>query len=467
MERPHGLPDFEAWREKAREALRRGLRPEHAQWDSSSLNLFSPESQGAPVEHPFAPREFLELAESVARARDEDRWDLLYRLIYRLNHGERHLLNDSVDPDVHRAETLAKSVRRDIHKMHAFVRFKRAPGPKEHYVAWHRPEHLILELAAPFFVRRFGDKPWSIWTPEASAHWDLSKLQFDRGIPQSEFQLQDPFDEVWKTYYKSIYNPARLKIKMMKSELSPKYWESLPEASVIRDLIRDTPKRLQQMSASTKLLAKPPADASLTELRLRAKACRLCPFSERAHQTVFGEGPEGARLMIVGEQPGDQEDQQGRPFVGPAGELLEQALEKAGLRREELYLTNAVKHFKWTPSGPQGKTRLHQKASGEEMHACKPWLEAEIARVRPHVILALGVTAATSLYGRLVKIQEERIHPHLESALAPILMVSWHPSAILRASSRKEELSKMADLIGDLRAAAEAASATEVLSRSS
>ena len=352
------------------------------------------------------PKEFLDLAENVACARDEKKWNLLYRLVYRLNHENKHLLKISVDGDVRQAEILEKSVRRDIHKMHAFVRFKRVDiEGTETYLAWHQPEHPCLELAAPFFVRRFGDKPWSIFTPEISAHWNLEELLFSEGLEQHEFSHRDEFDDVWKTYYRAIFNPARIKIKAMTAEMPVKFWSSMPEAEVIRDLLREAPNRLQTMAAAPQFLAHPPVHANWDELASAAQNCDACPLAGHATQTVFGEGSKTAEIMIVGEQPGDEEDLQGRVFVGPAGQVLNQALNRAGLDREQLYLTNAVKHFKYEY---YGKARLHKRASGAEQHACRPWLEAELAQVRPKLIIALGVTAATMLYGKVVKVQAER-----------------------------------------------------------
>ncbi|WP_413569012.1 UdgX family uracil-DNA binding protein [Bdellovibrio sp. HCB117] len=445
---------FESWRLKARDLLIKGVPPNQTYWDESpSLFSFEETALFAPVPHPKVPKEFMELAEAVACARDPERWALLYRLLFRLNHENQNLLNIVVDEDVHKAKLLAKSVRHDIHKMHAFVRFKKADiDGVETYVAWHKPEHLILPLASPFFVRRFGDKPWSIFTPDGSAHWNLQSLSFSEGMPQNEFDHEDPFDEVWKTYYRSIFNPARLKIKMMKAEMSPKYWSSLPETEIIHELIRNTPKRLQDMAEAPRFKAEVPKTSSWEELRTAALSCKACPIAQQANHTVFGEGPLQADLMIVGEQPGDEEDLAGKVFIGPAGQILSQALALAGIDRESIYVTNAVKHFKWT-QGTESKARIHKKASGAEMHACKPWLESEIALVKPKVILALGVTAGTALYGRLVQIQSERNKVNTSSAFAKSLTISWHPSAILRAFNDDDREQKMKDLVEDLKKA--------------
>lgn len=445
-------PDFDWWREKARAYLLEGIPPEQTDWEEAPrLFLDTPGSGRKPVSRPVASAEFLELAQNVACARNPERWALLYRLIYRLQHENPNLLHIQVDADVSKAFNLDKSVRRDIHKMHAFVRFKKHEvDGQDTYIAWHRPEHLILKQAAAFFVRRFGDKAWSIFTPDLSAHWNLKELFFTEGCAQHEVETRDPFDEVWKTYYRSIFNPARLKIKAMRAEMPPKYWESLPEAEIIRDLIRESPERLNQMSQEIRYQAKPPTNVSWDVLRDAALSCLSCPLAEKAQRTVFGDGNLSAKMMIVGEQPGDEEDRVGLPFQGPAGQLLDQALAAAGLQRSDLYLTNAVKHFKWTGTE---KARVHKRASGAEMHACKPWLEAEIQGIRPRLILALGVTASTALFGRLVKIQDERGRVFTDLHYAPWMLVSWHPAAILRSFSEDEKRKRFADLVSDLRQA--------------
>jgi DNA polymerase len=195
-----------------------------------------------------------------------------------------------------------------------------------------------------------------------------------------------------------------------------------------------------------------PSRLSLTALREAATDCRGCPLWRTATQTVFGEGRKAARLMLVGEQPGDREDLEGRPFVGPAGQLLDEALEDAGIDRADAYLTNAVKHFKWTP---RGKRRIHQKPNAAEIAACRPWLDAEIAVVKPRVLVCLGATAAQTLLGRGVRVTKDRGRP-LESELAPVAFATVHPSSILRApdaTSRERERDLFVD---DLRVAAAA-----------
>lgn len=448
--------DFKSWREKARTFVAEGIHPDQISWNQKELSLFtmpaSVQKNKVPLNPEFkVPPELLPLLESVSYARDEDRWTLMYRILFRLCFENRDLLKISIDPDIHRAELLQKSVRHDIHKMHAFVRFKKSMIDNEDvYVAWHKPEHLIVRPGTEFFARRFGDKRWSIFTPDESAHWDLKKLTFGPGMPQRDFQTRDNWDEVWKTYYKSIFNPARIKIKMMKSEMAPKYWSSMPETALIHELVREAPKVLQKMAENINTSAVVDPRLSLSELRAQAASCTACPLYAKATQTVFGVGPEDATIMIVGEQPGDQEDQSGNPFVGPAGEILTHALNQAGIQKESVYITNAVKHFKWIP---HKNMRLHQKPSGPEMHACKPWLEAEIKKIKPQVIIALGATAATAIIGKLPKIKDERGQVITTLACAPHVVISWHPSTILRSSDQADAAEKTQQLIDDLKLA--------------
>jgi uracil-DNA glycosylase len=195
-----------------------------------------------------------------------------------------------------------------------------------------------------------------------------------------------------------------------------------------------------------------PSRLSLKALREAADGCRACPLWRTGTQTVFGEGRKAARLLLVGEQPGDREDLAGRPFVGPAGRLLDEALEEAGIDRADAYVTNAVKHFKWEP---RGKRRIHQKPNASEIAACRPWLEAELAVVEPRVLVCLGATAAQALLGRGVRVTRDRGRP-LESELAPVAFATVHPSSILRAPDETSRQRERALFVDDLRVAAAA-----------
>jgi DNA polymerase len=195
-----------------------------------------------------------------------------------------------------------------------------------------------------------------------------------------------------------------------------------------------------------------PPRRSLTALREAAAGCRACPLWRTGTQTVFGEGRKAARLFLVGEQPGDREDEIGRPFVGPAGRLLDEALAEAGIERDDAYLTNVVKHFKWQA---RGKRRIHQKPNASEIAACRPWVEAELSVVSPRVLVCLGATAAQALLGRSVRVTRDRGRP-LESTYAPLAFATVHPSSILRAPDDESRRRERQLFVDDLRVAAAA-----------
>jgi uracil-DNA glycosylase len=190
-----------------------------------------------------------------------------------------------------------------------------------------------------------------------------------------------------------------------------------------------------------------PENPTLPKLREAAAGCRACPLWQTGTQTVFGEGSEAAQVMLVGEQPGDQEDKQGKPFVGPAGRILDEALELAGIDRGTTYVTNAVKHFKWEA---RGKRRIHAKPTWSEQMACRPWLEAELAVVQPRVLVCLGATASQSLLGKQFRVTKER-GKWLESDLAEHVTATIHPSAILRQRDDESRHRELATFVGDLK----------------
>ena len=206
-------------------------------------------------------------------------------------------------------------------------------------------------------------------------------------------------------------------------------------------------KRIQQTAAP--LI---PENPDIPKLREAAAGCRACDLWKTGTQTVFGEGGPKPRVILVGEQPGDQEDLQGHPFVGPAGRILDKALEEAGIDRTEIYVTNAVKHFKWEP---RGKRRIHKKPNTLEITACKPWIESEIEVLHPDVIVCLGATAAQALLGRQFRVTQDR-GKWIESPLAPLVMATVHPSSILRSPDSETRRAEMAHFIADLRPVAEA-----------
>jgi len=213
------------------------------------------------------------------------------------------------------------------------------------------------------------------------------------------------------------------------------------------------PNRKTPMDEKFARPARPPDTTSWSTVREAAKDCEACHLYKRATQTVFGEGPKGATMMLVGEQPGDYEDVAGRPFVGPAGKIMDQALEEAGIERSRVYVTNAVKHFKWEP---RGKRRIHQKPNSREIAACRPWLEAELRIVKPKLVVAMGATAAQTIFGAGFRVTRER-GKVLSSKLAPRVLATVHPSSLLRQPDEASREREYRHFVADLRAALRAA----------
>ena len=456
--------DFKSWRAQARRLLDAEVDPSQVVFscssdDQTSFESLLPSETKKVLHHSYrVPQEFVVQAKSASAFRDPKCWPLFYRILWRLTHEEPQLMQITIDPDIELLTTMVRSVRRDIHKMTAFVRFRELKkldaerNLKTWFVAWHEPDHKILRQAAPFFIERFNGMCFSILTPDASLHWDGLSAEFSAGCTRAQAPRGDDVEALWKIYYASVFNPARIKERAMKNEMAVRYWKNLPEAALIPDLIRNAPARLQEFYKNQVVGVEawmPPAQTrNLESLRLAAQKCRGCTICEKATQTVFGEGPVHASVVVVGEQPGDQEDRQGRPFVGPAGQLLNRALTEAGINREEIYLTNAVKHFKWTASE---RTRLHQKPSSAEIAACKPWLTAELESIAPKILLCLGTSAAQSVLGKAITLREVRGH-WIRSSVCDLTRVTIHPSAILRATDPIEKTKQYDWLVEDLRA---------------
>jgi uracil-DNA glycosylase family protein len=259
---------------------------------------------------------------------------------------------------------------------------------------------------------------------------------------------------LWRTYYRNICNVARINPVVMQREMPQKYWKNLPEATEIGILIRDGLSNFEgrhetsQEKTNTMTKAVKRALADLPSPGEGPQECRRCDLWRHATQAVLGEGPKHARIMLVGEQPGDDEDLKGHPFVGPAGRVLDQALAAAGVERAKVYITNAVKHFKWEP---RGKRRLHKKPDVREIVACNVWLEKEIADIKPTVIVALGASALRALVGASLSIDAAR-QQILTHATGAVIVATYHPSAILRSEADRAEALR-ATLIEDLKRA--------------
>ena len=410
-----------------------------------------------------APRAYMELLRDAICNRAKDRFALLYDVLWRLKHGESELLSRASDRSMAKLALYAKSVRRDIHKMHAFVRFHcKQSDYGELYVAWFEPDHNILERAAPFFVDRFAAMRWIIATPVGTARWDTRDLSFGPAMTKPAPAVDDILDRVWSTYYRTVFNPARMNLRMMTREMPRKYWRNLPEAPLIPELTvkarqrietmdrtPDAPPRFADKIATRTRPELVPADA-FAALRASAARCTACPLHRYATQTVLGEGPLDARLMFVGEQPGDSEDIAGRPFVGPAGQLFNRALSDAGIDRSTVYVTNAVKHFKFEP---RGKRRIHAKPEISEVPICRNWLTQEIDLIGPDLVVALGATAAQSLSGKALAVTKlrggEMKWPDNRRGL-----ITVHPSFLLRLPDPAAKSVEYGKFVDDLRLAA-------------
>jgi DNA polymerase len=345
-------------------------------------------------------------------------------------------------------------VRHDAYRMTQFVRFRKVESaPTDYYIAWHRPDHDVMRVAAPFFVKRFAVLTWSILTPDASAHWNRERLTFGPGVPRQEIPDPDELESLWRTYYASTCNPARINPRAMTAQMPKRFWMQLPEAREITPLLSQASGQAAAMvknsSRSVTAAAFVPDQREWPALAVAARACQGCELHGPATQTVFGVGPKEARIMLVGEQPGDEEDRHGLPFVGPAGTILDQALADARLDRNALYLTNAVKHFRFTPAG---RTRRHQTPRPSHIVACRPWLDAEVALIQPRVIVCLGATAARSLLGYAVRVTEQRgtVIPMKEERR---LLVTIHPAAVLRAANESARKHLYRLLVADLQLA--------------
>ena len=446
--------DFDGWRMAARRFRLAGVEPAQARFlvrgAEASGDLFptGPAEDMSPRrEDAFTvPKAFIEVAREVILHRSEDRFDLLYRLLWRLR-DQPDLMKVVSDRDVADALERARNVSRASHKMKAFVRFRLIDDEDgELYVAWFEPAHRVLEKTSGFFLRRFTTMRWSILTPDGSCFWDGEALTFGPGARPEDAPDDDEVEEFWKTYYASTFNPARLKTKTMQGEMPKRYWKNLPEAQLIPELVAASHARTETMVQAaptepnarlSKAIARHVRDgafeegfvaSTLEELRHGVQACRRCPLWRDATQGVCGEGPKQARLMIVGEQPGDQEDLAGRPFVGPAGQVLNEALAEVGIDREDVFVTNAVKHFKHEP---RGKRRLHKTPVASEVSACRWWLDQERRLVKPSVTLALGATASLAVLGRKVAVTQERGQA-LTLPDGSIATLTVHPSYLLR-----------------------------------
>ncbi len=464
---------FDAWRAAARTAISHRIPPDQVDW-SGSGGLFA----AAPLPTDIGPHQtrvpevFVKLAGSVIWHSAPERLSLLYQALWRLDQRDGTPLSQA-DPLGRRLHMLAKNVGRDIHKMHAFVRFREIPSDtaRRSFAAWFEPEHNTLEPGSTFFAKRFADMDWMIATPRLTAHFREGRLSFGPAGARPDLP-DDASEALWATYFANIFNPARIKLTAMRSEMPKKYWKNLPETRLIPEMLKDAEARVQRMRDAGASAARPGAEPvstryraampqalelpeTLDDARTAALQCRRCGLCEAATQTVWGSGAVDADLMIVGEQPGDQEDLAGRPFVGPAGQVLHQAMAEAGMTQNRVWLTNAVKHFKFTP---RGKQRLHQSPNRTEIEHCRWWLGLEIGFIRPRLTIALGASAAFALTGDSSAVSPRRGNVQTGLHDGPVL-VTWHPSYILRLPDPAHQTRARLELTEDLRVAVQMATA--------
>ncbi len=499
--------DFDGWRNKARALLHDGTPPEDVVWLAGleSGDLFGDISSDTPYKKEIptqssnvsratfsVPHDFIRLSQYVVCHNEPTRFALLYRILWRMTHGEPDLLKNPCDDDVHRAHNLRRSVSRDRHKMTAFVRFRKLANQAqvdgdertsteepERYIAWFEPDHHILRLTSDFFMKRFTNMNWSIYTPEDSAHWNGERIVFGAGSAKDTLPDAEGMENLWRSYFANTFNPARLRIDAMQSEMPVKYWKNLPEAPLIAELIHNSHVRTQSMlnregtsapkfaekavdrSKSSAPLTEKSQATSLIQLAKQVSACELCEHASKATQSVFGQfqtvrmntpssrvindetgtiGRENQQnvVMIVGEQPGDTEDLSGLPFQGPAGTLLRHVLQETAIEGWTLYFTNAVKHFKYSV---KGKRRLHARPTESSINNCRPWLIDEIRLIQPQRIVALGRSAAKSLQGYDVSINGKRGTWERGPFDVPVFITN-HPSAILR--TKDQDVRKLA-----------------------
>ncbi|WP_041249863.1 UdgX family uracil-DNA binding protein [Gluconacetobacter diazotrophicus] len=403
--------DFAGWRTATRRLVMAGQPAGRIAWRIDARTADPIEDQGAeaPEGNPFhVSRALLDLAETVIQARDPDRFALLYRLVQRNAAGERDLTTRTDDPDIARALVLTQAVRDDTARLRAHLEL---PAEDMAIGQWTSESHVLVPNARFLTIQR-SLRPWAVSTPDETLLWTGRSLHL---LPPGTDPSALPTDrESWEGTGLTL-RPADL----------PRPALRLTEGLDIARI------------------------DSLPALIAAARDCLICPMARQTTQTVFSDGRPGAALMLVGEQPGDQEDRVGRPFVGPAGQLLDRTLHEAGITRDAVYVTNAVKHFRFQRRGTR---RLHEKPTVENVTACAPWLAAERRIVAPRVLVMLGATAAGAVLGRSVTIGRERSRP-IPLADGSTGLVTVHPSFLLRQPDEDARTREYARFVADLRLA--------------
>jgi DNA polymerase len=498
-------PSFAAWRRTARELLRQGAEPGSIEWvevegemagegeseagrdarlpgaasaadaarcaesarstaqttvDTAALDALT---TAPPLTAPAIPRDLLAQLQTASCFRAPDRWALLYRVLWRWTHGERHVV-DPADPDGAQLALRVQSIEHETDELLSFTRFRlRDPsmGLPE-FVGWYEPRHDILKRAAARFAQPMGDSTWMLATPHGAVFWNGMLLRIDRCATEEDQQAaqavppdvmageattSEPAEALWLAYYASVVNalptPARLS-----------YWRTPPAGPPLPAHLARKRSRLGAQAVTVTVPQTPPVEYSALTPPLREAvgplaACRRCALWRNAKQAVAGAGPAHATIMAIGEQPGEYENQHGEPFTGPAGQLLDAVLARAGLDRAALYLTYAVKHYKWETLDQQ---RVHRTPERREVEACRHWLEQELTRVAPRVIVTLGATALKALTGAHVNLSEYvgQTIAHRERLIVP----TWHPVYALRTADARLRADIVESIVTTFRRAA-------------
>jgi uracil-DNA glycosylase len=417
--------DWQAWRNATRALVLAGVPSEDVHWSVRAHPDDAAHELPAGTGGFNVPRALVAIAALAFQARDPGRFALLYRLVSRANAGEK-LLEHRDDPELRRAHGLAYAVRAEAHKMRTLLRFMAVEDGR--YVGWYAPAHYVLEANAQLIARRVPNLACSILTPDGSAHWQHGAPRFGAGL--AHVAHDEALAEWWHAHHAKLLREAQGET-------------SIPEAEALDEVPR--PPDRPPLGA---VVLPVQVDRQLLDASHEAGACRRCPLYEPATQTVFGEGPADAPVMFVGEQPGDQEDIIGRPFVGPAGQIMDRALEEAGIDRRIVYITNAVKHFKFTP---RGKRRIHQTPEAPEIQACRFWLDVEQVQLRPKLMVLMGGTAARAVTGRQVTITRERGRP-FKLDDGQLAFVTVHPSFLLRVPDEDAKAREYRAFVKDLEA---------------
>lgn len=495
-------PTFAAWRRAAREALREGIEPLSVEWIEAE-GEGEAEKTATPRTRPFLdkttlgaetpllarptpaiPRDLLVQLKTAACHRSDDRWTLLYRILWRWTQGERGVI-ELHDPDGALLAQRVEAIERATAELVLGTLFRRrdpSMGPPE-FVGWYEPHHDLLERAATEFAADMGNSTWMLATPRGAAFWNGMLLRIGRpaaeeyieaehALPASamtgEAVTSEPAEALWLAWYANVVNAQPAPVPL-------RYWRTPPAGPPLPVHLARERTRLGARGAAVHVAQPPPIEISALTPPLREPngplaTCRRCGLWRNAKQAVAGIGPAHAAIMALGEQPGEYENQHGEPFGGAAGQLLDTVLARAGVERAALYLTYAVKHYKWEiatearaiPRQPgaqrESGQRVHRAPERSEVEACGYWLDEELTQVAPRVVVTLGPTALKALTGAHVNLSE-----YLGLTIAHrgrLIVPTWHPSYALRTADARLREDIVANLVAAFRRAAVLAAQT-------